>query len=307
MRDAFGEILLQLGNEYPTLVVVDVDVAEPTRAHHFAQAFPDRFVQLGVAEQNAVSFAAGLSTMGLIPLVNMFACFAGRRASDQVAVSVAYPRLNVKIVGSYAGLTTPNTGATHQSIQDVAEMRAMPNLVVVEPADRRELREAMHFMLDYDGPVYLRIVRCPLPEVTSAGHRFTLGKANLMREGTDVSLIGSGLMVSRCLQAAEILSAQGVSARVINMSSLKPIDRNAVLEASRNTGAIVTAENHGIIGGLGSGVAEVVCEGYGVPLERVGISDTFGESGKLPDLLEKFGLTAQAVVEAAQRVLQRKR
>ena len=307
MRDAFGETLVELGDRYSALVVVDVDVAEPTRAHHFWHAFPDRFIQLGVAEQNAVSFAAGLSTMGFIPIVNIFACFAAGRASDQVAISIAYPRLNVKIVGSYAGITTPNTGATHQSVEDVAVMRAMPNMIVIETADKTELRQAMQFMLNYRGPVYLRNVRCPLPDVMPATYQFSVGKGSVLRSGKDVTLIGSGLMTSRCLEAAEILDREGISAEVINMSTLKPIDRDIILRAARQTGALVTAENHSVIGGLGSAVAEVLAEGYCAPLERVGLQDRFGESGKLPDLLEKYGLTPHAVIQAAHRALERKR
>ncbi len=306
MRDAFGDILVELGAECPTLVVVDVDVAEPTRAHRFWAAYPERFVQLGVAEQNAVSFAAGLSTMGCIPLVNIFACFAARRAGDQVSISVAYPRLNVKIVGSYAGITTPNTGATHQSVEDVAVMRAMPNMVVIEAADRNELRQAMRAMLEHRGPAYLRNVRCPLPDIMPPDYQFSIGKGAVLRQGSDVTLIGSGLMVSRCLEAAHALNHQGVSAAVINMSSLKPIDRDLILDSARHTGAIVTAENHSVIGGLGSAVAETLAEGCCAPLERVGLKDTYGESGQLPDLLERYGLTARSVVEAAHRVLSRK-
>lgn len=306
MRDAFGHGLVELGAKYPDLVLVDVDVAEPTRAHHFWNAFPDRFIQLGVAEQNAVSFAAGLSTMGFIPIVNIFACFAARRASDQVAISIAYPRLNVKIVGSYAGITTPNTGATHQSVEDVAVMRAMPNMIVIEAADKNELRQIMQFMLDYRGPVYLRNVRCPLPDLMPAGYQFSVGKGSVVRSGKDVTLIGSGLMTSRCLEAAGILDREGISAGVINMSTLKPIDRDIISRAARQTGAIVTAENHSVIGGLGSAVAEVLAEGHFAPLERVGLQDTFGESGKLSDLLEKYGLTPHAVVQAARRALERK-
>jgi transketolase len=306
MRDAFGEILAELGARYPALVVVDVDVAEPTRAHRFWAAYPDRFVQMGVAEQNAVSFAAGLSTLGCIPLVNIFACFAARRAGDQVAISVAYPHLNVKIVGSYAGITTPNTGATHQSVEDVAVMRAMPNMIVLEAADRNELRQVLPAILEHQGPAYLRIVRCSLPDIVPPDYRFSIGKGALLREGTDVTLIGAGLMVSRCLEAAEALNRDGISAMVINMSSLKPIDRDLILVSARHTGAVVTAENHSVIGGLGSAVAETLAEGCPVPLERVGLRDTFGESGKLPELLEKYGLNARSVVEAARRVLSRK-
>ena len=305
MRDAFGETLVELGAEYPALVVVDVDVAEPTRAHLFWQAFPERFVQLGVAEQNAISFAAGLSTMGFIPLVNIFACFAARRACDQVAISVAYPGLNVKIVGSYAGMTTPNTGATHQAVHDLAVMRAMPGMAVIEAADRAELRQAMRAMLDYRGPVYLRNVRCPLPDITPAGYQFSLGRGTVLRSGDDVALVGSGLMVSRCVEAAETLCGEGISATVLNISSLKPLDSDLILQAARHTGAVVTAENHSIIGGLGSAVAEVLASGCDAPMERVGVGDTFGESGRLPDLLEKYGLTSQAVVQAAHRVLRR--
>jgi len=305
MRDCFGEIIAEIGAENEEVVVVDSDVAHPTRAHLFEKKFPERFIQLGVAEQNAVGFAAGVSTLGFIPIVNMFACFASKRACEQISISVAYPRLNVKICGCYAGITTPNTGATHQAFEDVAIMRALPNMLVIEPADERELAQVLRGAIHYNGPVYLRVVRCGLPTVLPADYRFKIGQAVILKEGSDITLIGSGLMVSRCLEAAEMLAQEGISAQVINVSTIKPIDVNLITQAAKKTGRIVTVENHGIIGGLGSAVAEVLAENYPVPLKRVGIEDAFGESGKLDDLLKKYGLTTERVKQAAQEIMEK--
>ncbi len=305
MRDVFGEALCELGARNERLIVVDADVGHATRAHRFQAQYPERYVQLGVAEQNVVAFSAGLATLGYVPVANLFATFATKRACDQVSISVAWPRLNVKICGCYGGITTPNTGATHQSVEDVAVMRAMPNMTVVEAADALELRQALAAVVDYEGPVYLRVVRCELPDVLPPDYRFALGKGVVLREGGDLTLIGSGLMTSRCVEAAERFSREGISARVINMPTLKPIDEEMIVEAASKTGGIVTAENHSVIGGLGSAVCEVLADQCPVPVKRVGIQDTFGTSGKLDGLLRKFGLTADAVFEAGRQVLRR--
>lgn len=307
MRDFFGEALVEVGEEDERVIVLDADVAHPTRAHHFWKRFPDRFIQMEVGEQNVVSFAAGLSTMGFVPLVNMFGCFISQRACDQVSVHVAYANFNVKLAGSYAGITSPNTGATHQTVQDVAIMRSMPNMIVVEPADELELRQALRAIIEYEGPVYFRVCRGDVgggpPPVSPPDYHFELGKGVILREGADMTLIGSGLMTSRCVKAAQELSAEGISAQVINISTLKPIDDGLIVEAARHTGAVVTAENHNVIGGLGSAVAEVLVEHCPVPMKRVGVQDGFGESGDLKALHEKYGLTPAKVVEAAKELL----
>ena len=311
IRRIFGQTLVEIGRRDPRVVVLDCQTAIPTMAVAFAREFPDRFLDFGVAEQNAVSFAAGLARMGLLPIVPLFACFVVRRAFDQLATQVAYPELNVKVCGVYAGLTSPNTGATHQMTQDLAVMRSMPNVTVVEVADAFELGQALPAVVSLPGPVYFRMVRGdiggPCPRVCPDDYVFRLGRAGLLRQGRDITLVGAGLMVSRCLQAAEALAREGIGADVINMSSLKPLDEALLVERARRTGAVVTAENHSIIGGLGSAVAECLGEAHPVPMRRVGIRDRFGESAPLEDLFPHYGLTAEAVVEAAHAVLGVKR
>jgi transketolase len=310
LRDALYEALIELAAENPKVLLLDSDVALATKVIAFKKAFPDRFIQLGVAEQNTISFAAGLANAGYIPLVNVFAAFASRRSLDQVYVHLAYARSNVKILAGYAGLTTPNTGATHQEQISLAVMRTIPNLVVIEPADEPELRSALRIITEYSGPVYLRLSRTDVNggpiDVSLAGYSFKIGMGCTLRDGHSVTLIGCGLMTSRCLAAAEILEDEGVSARVINMSSIKPIDEDLLVHAAVETGCIVTAENHTIIGGLGGAVAEVIGERCPVPIIRVGIRDAFGESGALSDLHEKYGLTPKAVIDAARRALRMK-
>jgi transketolase len=311
IRALFGNALVALGQTNPKVIVLDCQTAMPTAAVAFAKAFPERFIDLGIAEQNAVSVAAGLARMGFIPIVPLFACFSSRRALDQVTIQAAYAGLNVKVCGLYAGLTSPNTGATHQMISDLAIMRSIPNLTVVEPADALEMNQALAAVVLHRGPVYFRLVRGdiggPCPRVTPEGYEFRLGKAALLREGTDVTLIGSGLMVSRCLQAAEILAAEGIAADVINLSTIKPLDADLIVARARRTGAVVTAENHTVLGGLGGAVAEVLGDACPVPLRRVGIRDEFGTSGPLEELFPHYGLTAEAVCEAARDAVQSKR
>jgi transketolase len=307
MRDAYGEALLEIGKEDERVVVLDADVFEHVRVHLFANDFPERFFEMGVAEANMIGVAAGLATVGLIPFANTFGVFASKRACDQVSVSVAYPNLNVKVVGHYSGLTTGNTGATHQSIDDVAIMRAMPNMMVVEPADTVELPALLRAVLQHRGPVYFRVMRAEVPTIFSKKHSFSLTKGVILREGEDVTLIGSGLMTAICLEAAEILARDGLSCQVINIHTIKPIDREMITRAAEKTGAIITAENHSIIGGLGSAVAEVLVETCPVPMERIGIKDIFGRSGRLEDLLKKYGLTANDIVESVKKAIGRKK
>ncbi len=306
-RDTYGKILVEIGQSNDKVIVIDVDVAHPTRAHLFWQSFPERFVELGVAESNAISFAAGVATLGLVPIVNIFACFASQRACDQVSISVAFPRLNVKICGCYAGLTTPNTGATHQSINDIAIMRSLPNIVVIEPADEMELKEALSWAVEYEGPVYFRVVRCRLSKIFSQDYRFQFGKGTILRDGKDVTLVGSGMMSSRCIEAAEELNKKGISARVISISTLKPIDKELIIESAKQTGGIVTAENHSVIGGLGSAVSDVLSEYFPVIAKKVGIEDMYGESGRLDELFKKYNLTAKNIIDAACEVMRLKK
>ena len=310
IRQLFGEALVAAGQANPNVIILDCQTAMPTAAVSFARAFPERFIDLGIAEQNAVSFAAGLARMGFVPIVPLFACFSARRALDQVTIQVAYADMNVKVCGLYAGLTSPNTGATHQMISDLAVMRSIPNLTVVEPADALEMQQALAAVVAHRGPVYFRMVRGdiggPCPRVSPDGYTFRLGKAALLREGRDVTLIGSGLMVSRCLQAAEILANEGIAADVLNVSTIKPLDAEMIAARARRTGAVVTAENHTVLGGLGGAVAEVLGEACPVPLRRVGIRDEFGTSGPLEEIFPQYGLTAEAVCEAARSALKAK-
>lgn len=306
-REAFGHTLVQLARENPNIVVLDADLASSTRVVYFAEEFPERFFQMGVAEQNMVGVAAGMALMGKIPFVSTFGVFASRRVCDQVAISVAHCQLNVKLVGAYSGIVSGNNGATHQAVEDVGIMRAIPHMVVVDPADDVEMEQVVRAIVAYDGPVYLRVTRDVWPRVSPEGYSFVLGKAAQVGEGGDVTLIGSGMMTSQCVEAAHILSQSGIEARVLNMATLKPIDVEAIVKASEETGGIVTAENHNVYGGLGSAVAEVLVEHAPAPMVRVGIRDCYGECGGNTDLLCKYEMSPQHIAEAARSVLQRKR
>jgi transketolase len=304
-REAFGEALVELGRRDPRVVVFDADVCTSTRTVLFRDAFPDRFIQMGVAEQNMVSAAAGCSTISdLIPWVSTFGAFASRRALDQVYVSVAYPGLNVKINGSYAGIPTGRAGATHQAMEDLAIMRALPGMVVVDPLDAVETRCAVFAATEHVGPVYLRTTRHETRVILDPDrYRFTLGKAVLMRPGDDLAIIGSGIMTALALDAAEELSRRGIRARVLHIHTLKPIDEAAILSAARETGALLTVENHSVIGGLGSAVCETVCARAPVPVRRIGFPDVFGESGDDEAIHRKLGLSVENVVSQAMSLL----
>jgi len=308
MREVFGKMLVELGQENPDIFVLDADLCTSTMTHFFRDTFPRRFIECGVAEQNMFGIAAGLATVGIIPFPATFAVFATKRACDQVSISIAYPKLNVKIPGSYPGLPTGKAGATHQSVQDMAIMRTMPHMRVVDPGDNEELRQVMRALVEYVGPVYFRVTRAAVPDIPwPEGYKFQWGKAVTLREGTDVTLIGTGFMSSRCLEAAEILAKKGISARVDHHPCLKPLDREAILDAAEKTGAIVTAENHSILGGLGGAVAEVMTESCPVPQRRIGIKDQFVETGEIPDLFEKYETRAVDIVRAAEDVLRVKK
>lgn len=306
IRDAFGEALVELGAENPDVVVLDADVAHSSKTILFGKKFPDRFFNVGIAEGNMVCIAAGLAAAGKIPYASTFSFLIALRAGEQARTSVAYPRLNVKLCGTYAGLSDSYDGATHQDVMDLSVMRAMPNMVVVAPADALETRKAVFAVARYKGPVYLRLSRAEVPIVTDEATPFEVGRANMMRDGVDVTIISTGTMLAAALDAAEELSRGGTEARVLNMHTVKPLDEEAVVKAARETGAIVTVEEHNVVGGLGGAVAEVLVRQYPVPMRMVGVEDTFAESGSYPGLLERHGLTARHVAAKVRDVIRLK-
>lgn len=306
MREIYGQTLVEIGRENPSIVVLDSDVAHSTKTIYFGKEFPDRFFNFGIQEANMMDAAAGMAAVGLIPFVNTFAFLATLRASEQIRTSIAYNRLNVKIVGSYGGLSDSYDGASHQSVFDLAVMRSMPNMTVVVPSDDVETRLAVRTMATMQGPVYLRLCRNEVPAVFDEGHVFQIGKANLLRPGHDVTVVVTGILLQRTLEAAEALAGEGIQCRVLQASTLKPIDSEAIEQASKETGALVTVEEHNIIGGLGSAVAEVLGAARPAPLERVGIADTFAESGDYSQLLDKYGMAVEDIVAAVRRALSRK-
>jgi len=306
-RAALGDTLLALGDKYQNLVVVDSETGTATNVLDFRDHYPDRFVTTGIAEQTAVSFAFALSRCGMIPVVPLFSCFLARRACDQIYVQIGYANANVKLIGCYSGLSTPNTGATHQSINEFAILRSMPNIKVIETADPNELEQALYRSIEYYGPVYIRMIRGDIVEYdqvcTPQNHRFELDKATILQEGSDISLIACGMMVPRALKASDILAEAGVSAEVVNCSSIKPIDVKTVVASARKTGKVVTAENHNVYGGMGSAVAEVLVQHYPVPMRLVGIEDQYGWSGPLETLLPHYGITTERIVEKAWELM----
>lgn len=305
-RDAYGDKLKDLGAVNKDIVVLDADLSKSTKTNVFAKAYPDRFFNCGIAEQNMIGTAAGLAAAGKIPFASTFAMFATGRAYEQVRNSVCYPKLNVKIAATHAGLTVGEDGASHQTVEDISLMRTLPNMTVIVPADAAETSSAIEFAVQYQGPVYIRLGRMAVPELFGADYQFELGRASQLRDGADVTLIACGLMTAAAMEAAEMLKADGMEARVLNMATIKPIDAQAIIKAAKDTGAIVTCEEHSIYGGLGSAVAEVLMEHAPAPAERVGILDTFGESGTPAALLKKYKLTAGDIVNAAKRVIARK-
>lgn len=303
LRDVFGKLLVELGKKNPRIVVLDGDLSTSTRVTMFRDAFPDRFIQVGIAEQNLVGIAAGLASLGKIPIVSSFAVFLSKRALDQVSISVAHAHANVKLIGAYTGLLTGHTGATHQAVQDTAIMRATPGMVVVDPADEQECASCLEEIIAYDGPVYFRLTRDAWPPVTPPGYRFQLGRACLVRDGHDVTVIAGGPLVSEAVIAAQQLEHRSLSVRILDMASIKPIDASAVIAAAQQTGAIVTAENHSIYGGLGGAVAEVVSSEWPCPVVRIGIKDVLGETGTNTELLHKYEMDAEAIGRAIQHAL----
>lgn len=305
-RDGFGEALLELGKTNKDVVAMCADLTESTRAGWFKEKYPDRFFAFGVSEQDMYSAAAGLSLTGKIPFATTFGVFASGRAWDQIRISVAYMNLNVKIIGTHGGISVGPDGATHQAIEEIGLMRILPNMTIIVPCDAIEARKATLKSADIKGPVYIRLGRSKAPIITREQDPFEIGRALTMKDGKDVTIIACGLMVSEALLAAEELSKKGVSARVINLHTPKPIDRDAIIKAARETGAIVTAEEHLISCGMGSAVSEVLVAEAPVPVEMIGIKDRFGESGKPDELLKLFHLTSSDIVKAANKAIKRK-
>ncbi|WP_031514035.1 transketolase family protein [Desulfofalx alkaliphila] len=306
-REAYGETLLALGKENKDIVVLDADLSKSTKTYDFGRHYPERFFNMGIAEANMMATAAGLAAAGKVPFCSTFAVFATGRAYDQVRNSVAYPRLNVKIAATHAGITVGEDGGSHQAIEDIAIMRALPNFTIFVPADAKETDAAIRAAVEIEGPVYIRLGRSGVPAIHDDNFQFNPGEAVQMRPGKDLTIIATGMMVSVALEAAEQLAKEGIDARVLNIHTIKPLDIAKVVDAAWETGAIVTAEEHSIIGGLGSAVAEAVSEHHPVPIKRVGVRDLFGESGKPAELLEYFGLTAKDIVAAAKQVLKKKK
>ncbi len=298
--------MAELGETNKDVVVLDADLSGSTKTAIFAKKFPERFFNMGIAEQNMMGTAAGLAASGKIPFASTFAIFATGRAWEQVRQSIAYPKLNVKIVATHAGITVGEDGASHQSVEDIAVMRVIPNMTVIVPADGVETKKVINEIVRYRGPVYVRLSRGKSPVVLDDSYSFEIGKGVVLKDGTDVSLIACGVMVYKALQAADILGKEGVSARVINISSIKPIDADLIIRAARETGCVVTAEEHSIIGGLGGAVAETLAENCPIPVKRVGIEDKFGTSGDADLLMELYGLTADNIAKAAREVIKKK-
>lgn len=308
-RAVYGEMLVELAEKYPELVVLDADLSSATMTKSFAKAYPDRFLDMGIAEANMIGVAAGLSTCGKKPFANSFAMFTAGRAYEQVRNSVAYPHLNVKCVGSHGGLSVGEDGATHQCLEDLALMSAIPGMMVVNPCDGNEMRQAVMALIEYNGPAYLRLGRMAVETVTDSidGYKFELGKAAMLRDGKDVTIAATGLMVQRALAAAELLSGEGVSARVLDFHTIKPLDGEALLAAAKETGCIVTTEEHSIMGGLGSAVAGFIGEHCPVPVVRHGVNDEFGRSGKAEQVLEAYGLTPAGIATKVKKALEMKK
>lgn len=307
MRDAFGDMLLELGEKYDKMLFLDADLHTSTKASMFKERYPDRFYQFGIAEQNMFGAAAGLAAEGFIPFPSTFAVFASRRALDQVAISICYANLNVKIPGSYVGIPTSRAGASHNSIEDIAIMRVMPNLKVADPASNNDLKAIMRAAMETPGPVYFRIARYTVGELFPDSHVFTWGKGNLLQEGADVTLFGTGIMSALCLEAAGILAHRGISAEVIHLGSVKPIDRDMITGSVMKTGCAVTAENASVIGGFGDAVLEVIAEQYPVPVRKIGVRDRFIESGGINELLTLHHMQPLDIADAALAALQSKK
>lgn len=305
-REGYARALIELGQQHEDVFVLDADCAKSNYTNRFRDKFPDRFFNMGIAECDIVGTAAGMAALGKVPFANAYANFLTGRGYDQVRISIAYSGRNVKIVGHNAGTSAAQEGATHLPLEDIGLMRAIPDMTVIVPADSCEMEKAVRAAYEYDGPVYLRVGKLKVPDVTSADTPFEIGKAIRFREGSDVTLISTGNMLFETLKAAEILAEKGVSAEVLHMHTVKPIDSEAIAESARKTGAVVTVEEHSILNGLGSAVAETLCEKYPVPLRRVGTKDVFGLSGTMDELMDYFGLRAEPIAATALEAIQAK-
>jgi len=307
-REAYGKALVKLSELNKNVVVLDADLSKSTKTADFKAVSPERFINMGIAESNMMGVAAGLSTCGKIPFASTFAMFAAGRAFEQIRNSICYPKLNVKVCATHAGLTVGEDGATHQSIEDISLMRSIPNMTVINPADAVETEAAILAVAEYNGPCYVRLGRLAVSVINdSESYKFEIGKGVTLAQGNDVTIVATGIMVELALEAKDILSKEGINARVINIHTIKPIDKDLLIKAAKETKAIVTAEEHSIIGGLGSAVAEIVTEECPVPVLKVGIKDTFGESGKPNELLKAYGLTVEAIVEHSKKAISLKK
>lgn len=303
-REAYGKALAEFGESYPNMVVLDADLAAATKTGVFKKKFPDRHIDCGIAESNMMGVAAGLSLTGKIPVASTFAMFASGRAFEQVRNSIGYPHLNVKIGATHAGITVGEDGASHQCNEDIALMRTIPGMTIINPSDAVEARACVKAALDYEGPVYMRFGRAAVPVINDRpDYKFEMGKGVVLREGSDVTIIATGIMVASALEAAEKMEAEGISAEVINIHTIKPLDRELVIRSAKKTGKVVTAEEHTVIGGLGGAVCEALCEDYPVPVCRIGINDVFGESGSAGALLVKYGLDGDGVYRKVKEFL----
>ena len=306
-RVGYGKALVELGEKRDDFVVMDADLAAATQTGLFKKAFPDRFYDCGIAEQNMMGIAAGIASTGKKVIVSSFAMFAAGRAFEQVRNSIGYPRLNVIIGATHAGISVGEDGATHQCLEDIALMRTIPGMTIINPADEVEARKAVYAAMELDGPVYMRFGRLAVPIVFGEDYKFEVGKGVELKEGNDVTIIATGLMVKEALEAYDLLKADGINARIINMATIKPIDKDIIIKAAKETGAIVTAEEHSVIGGLGGAVSEVVGEEYPVPVVKLGVYDVFGHSGPAAKLLDEFGLRAVNIAEKAKKAISLKR
>ncbi|HCR43442.1 MAG TPA: transketolase [Ruminococcaceae bacterium] len=303
-RESYGMALTELAEQFPQIVVLDADLAEATKTAMFKKKYPGRFIDCGIAECNMIGVAAGLAACGKIPFATSFAMFAAGRAYEQVRNSVAYPKLNVKIVGSHAGISVGEDGATHQCLEDIALMRELPGMVVLNPSDHYEMKAAVKAAAEHYGPVYIRLGRLAVESFNNGDdYKFELGKGITLRGGKDITIIATGLMVSRALEAVKALEKKGIDARLINIHTIKPIDRDIIIKAAKETGKIVTVEEHSVIGGLGDAVSSVLCEEYPAPVVKIGVNDQFGHSGPADDLLEQYGLCASHIEEVTEKAL----
>ena len=301
-RESYGIALEQLGEKYD-IVVMDADLSGSTKTNMFAKKFPERFINTGIAEGNMMSTAAGIAATGKTVFASSFAIFAAGRAFEQIRNSICYPKLNVKVCATHAGISVGEDGATHQSIEDIALMRSIPNMTVLCPADHFETIKAIEAAINHEGPVYVRLGRLAVPYLFDENYKFEIGKSSTLKDGDDITVIATGLMVGKALEAYEVLKSEGINVRVINMPSIKPIDEEAIIKAAKETKGIITVEEHSVIGGLGSAVCDVLCTKYPAKVDKIGVQDKFGQSGKPDELLEEYGLTAENIVKHVKKML----